>query len=836
MQETENDGKRKKHARKVKYMKMITRIAWQNMKYYKRRNILIGIAILLTTLLLFLIPSIGKIMMDSQFAMVNRIYPCWHALYRNVDQDTVNKLAAHHDISAYGLRCDAGEIPDDDSEIMLMHMDEEGFRLYKMGLESGTFPIRENDIVVSRNLLAELGQTGEIGDTITVPYQMKRDGGLDFQEESEFVISGFVADGEENPDQKIYTAFISEAFIKSCLSEDEIRYRFLFQTGSKENVTTEDVESTIKKIAAQMNISEDDTNINEEYLSANYIDPSILPIIIGIIFIIIAAGIITIYSIFYVGIPERIREFGKLKAIGATKKQMKQIVLREGFVVACLAIPCGLLLGSGITKLVTVFLASLSKEGDIIGQATSQVLSDGTVVLFHWYFYLLAAVVAFGTVWVSLKKPMRIAGRVSEMEAIRYQTESKSKQKNRKSYRNISVPKLSKIYLFGNKKNSIITIISMSITGIFIMIVATVLTCADPRESASMSVFGQYTVDTKIEEGNKEHPERAWNQVIKNNPLTPELKEALIKIPGINKVSHIKEVRVEIAEMDGENRGIGGISEEYADILMDGITEGNVTYEELKTGKKVILENLMKNWYPNLKIGDQLTMRVLDGSDKKYEVEIAAFGEYEYGFMNSNFMLMAEEGIEKLSTEQIMGAYFLFAEESYDKTIENEIKQLVGDTETLRLTTWQSEYEGWKATVGLVALGCYIFLGILGGICIMNMVNTMIHSVHRRKREIGMIQAVGMTEKQLKQMLTYEGLFYTIGTLLLSIGGGSLLGYPVFLWAKSEGLFNITKYHYPLLAAIIVAAVLTLIQMFLAIRLSKSVKKEALIERIRYSE
>ena len=40
---------------------------------------------------------------------------------------------------------------------------------------------------------------------------------------------------------------------------------------------------------------------------------------------------------------------------------------------------------------------------------------------------------------------------------------------------------------------------------------------------------------------------------------------------------------------------------------------------------------------------------------------------------------------------------------------------------------------------------CYVFLGILGAICIMNMINTMIHSVHIRKKEIGMLQAVGMS-------------------------------------------------------------------------------------------
>ena len=46
-------------------MKMTTRVAYCNMRHYKSKNILIGIAIILTTLLLFVIPSIGKDMVLS---------------------------------------------------------------------------------------------------------------------------------------------------------------------------------------------------------------------------------------------------------------------------------------------------------------------------------------------------------------------------------------------------------------------------------------------------------------------------------------------------------------------------------------------------------------------------------------------------------------------------------------------------------------------------------------------------------------------------------------------------------------------------------------------------
>ena len=130
----------------------------------------------------------------------------------------------------------------------------------------------------------------------------------------------------------------------------------------------------------------------------------------------------------------------------------------------------------------------------------------------------------------------------------------------------------------------------------------------------------------------------------------------------------------------------------------------------------------------------------------------------------------------------------------------------------------------------------YAFLGILALISVMNLINTMINSVHVRKKELGMMQAIGMSDSQLMKMLQMEGLFYTAGTLLISVGFGSLAGYPVFLYSKAKGWFEITTYHYPAAAAVIVAASLLLIQLLLAVGLGKSVRKDSLIERVRFSE
>lgn len=273
------------------------------------------------------------------------------------------------------------------------------------------------------------------------------------------------------------------------------------------------------------------------------------------------------------------------------------------------------------------------------------------------------------------------------------------------------------------------------------------------------------------------------------------------------------------------------------DRLIDGITEGDVTKEELKTGKKVIVDTNLLYWFPNIKIGDTLKLCIDDGNENSYlEVQVAAFGEYEIGFTNYNNLLMSNEGVEKLYNENTNEVYQLFANKDFDQDIFDNIKSIVDQDDLLQMDSWNDHYNEWKSAISTTTGAAYAFLGIISMICIMNMVNTMINSVHIRKKEIGMMQAMGMTDNQLVRMLVQEGLFYTIGTLIMSVGLGSTLGYPVFLWAKNNHMFNISHYHYPVTTTIVIIVVLVLIQAILAIALGRSVKKESLIERIRFSE
>lgn len=822
-------------------MKMVTRTAIANMKYHKSKNILTGIAIFLTSVLLFIVPSIGIVSMDIEFAIINQTYPTWHALFRSVDSDTAAGLMAHHDIESGGLRSDAGTFYNDNADITISWMDDTALELYRVELSDGTFPKEKGEIVVSEGMLKEFGISADIGDTVTLPFQKYLPDGIDFANDKEFKICGFLPDNEANLNSHVYMALVSEGFLKNEIPEAERDYRFLFHIADASQINVDETKEKILAIGESFGIPETDTNINEDYLYANLTDPSLFSAIAMIMLVIMTAGIITIYSIYYVSMAQRVQEFGRLKAIGATKRQIRQIVLREGLCTACLAVPAGLIISTLLIKPILSFIGRYMDKSQepSITRLYYDIIRNQEVNLYKWQFYLLTILVTFITVYLSLFLPMRRAQKISPVEAMRYQG-TQVKQSIRKGYRNLSIGRLAKNSLSGNKKKSFVTVLAMSITGVLVIVAATMLSCADPKESSDNDIYGQYMLSLNDESGNREHPEREWSRLIQDNPLSEELKEQIKLLDGVENVIEYTSLNVSTNIEDSDKSGIGkllGLPESCFPELKKGIIEGDASWEDLLSGNKIILNSTALHWHPDIKLGDTIQIQVQDGENTvSRNLEIIAIGDYRLGLTDYNYLLMSKNAADQLLDKNCTGYFHIMADKDYDEELENSLRGLMGTEELLELDTWKRIYDDWERSLSAVRTICFTFLAILSIISIMNLINTMINSIHIRKKELGIMQAMGMTSTQLSKMLRLEGLFYTLGTLVISIGCGSLLGYTVYLWAKKDHILSITTYHFPVESVIIMILVLTLVQLLLTALLSRSIKKESLIERIRFSE
>lgn len=573
-------------------MKTVTKTALANARQNRTRNMISGAAIILTTLLIFMVLTVGYASVKVRFAAVNAYYPPYHAMFRQVSEEDAGKLKSHNDMEEVGLRSDLGEGVDDDSTILFLWMDAQALELNKVELAEGAFPKAGNEIALPEGLLAEYGIAAGIGDTVTLPLQLYEDGGLGYQKEEPFRISGFLK-GEIDEENKAYSVLVSRDCLEQSVPAKDREYRVMFRLQDVgENVATTDaIEERVREIGADFGVSEDNVVINTDYLMANYTDPAALFAVVCIILVVMAAGVLTIYSIHYVSMIPKVQEYGKLKTMGATRRQIRQIVFREGLLVTALSLPLGLLLGSLLAGPVIRWIYRISGEGVQTNAAAMEMnricmelLEQRQVPVLYGWVYILTILTVLVTVYLSLVKPMRMAAKISPVEAMRYQGEIREKKKERKGFAEMSLVKLTRSNLSRNKKRSVLTIVT------------------------------------------------------------------------------------------------------------------------------------------------------------------------------------------------------------------------------------------------------------LGAVGVMNLINTMVNSIYTRRRELGIIQAIGMSEKQLVRMLQLEGLFYTAGTLLVALGMGSLAGYGIFLYAKAENMMNITVYHYPGIQAAVLAVAVAALQMILTCAVSRNFRRMSLTDRIRYGE
>ena len=159
---------------------------------------------------------------------------------------------------------------------------------------------------------------------------------------------------------------------------------------------------------------------------------------------------------------------------------------------------------------------------------------------------------------------------------------------------------------------------------------------------------------------------------------------------------------------------------------------------------------------------------------------------------------------------------------------------MISNTSHIKMDTYHAQLQYAEYTSRMMKLGCYLFMAIVGLIGFMNLANTMIINITTKKQEYGVLQAVGMTNKQLNLSLQIQGLIFTVGTICVALAAGLPLGYALFSYAKHNGMFGMNVYHVPLIPILVMILLVGILQIVLSCVLSSNLKKETLVERIRY--
>ncbi len=844
---------------------------------------MIGAAIALTAFLLTAAPTVILGFITIQNQAVNQYYPTFHAMFRDVDSQTAKKLLADERIEQAGLREDAAAMycdRDPDVRITMLSIDQAAAELSRQELAEGHFPEKADEIVVSKGILEAMGLEGTTGDRIQVPF--RPNGGSETRESREFTISGMVADSEISIRDSLYFCFVSDAFAKELLTEEERQYRIYLRLAGADGMITDAIQEQIETLGGEYGVEKNEIILNGEYLMANYVDPATYSGLGLMMALIALAGALTIYGIYYVSMLDKVQEYGRLRAVGATKRQIRQLVFREGLAVAAIAVPIGLLLGllGGVQMIRLTARYSVSSDFAVADQM-KQIVENGEVNLIQPWIIVFGILISFATVYISLLKPMRTASRISAIEALRYQGDAGSTRasrkrsgsgteaeknaaaggkksvgllhfwkkssstagKTRKGYEEIDIRKLTLTNLSRNKKRTVMTIFTLGATGILFMVVATVCSCMSPEDMVRDDLREdiRLSVDSWAD---PMYPERALNKIQQNNPLTEELKEQLLQIGGVKDIDVDMAVNVRLdgpTEADGSPlaSGITGVSARALEALRDYVAEGSLDDPSLAEGTGIILGEKFRDRYEEMKDwkpGNTIRMELMDGENllqKEFRIAAVVNGPGSYG---GTWLAMPADALQSLCETNLTDCLEITVESGMEKSAAEEVRHLTADLEYLEIRTYAEAYEEAEKSIGILLSICYGVLLIFGLIGILNLVNTMINSVYVRRRELGMLQAIGMSERQTVNMLQMEGLFYTMGTLALSLGLGSLLGYGAFLWSKKTGIFSIMNYRYPVVPALVLAAAVLTVQLLVTYLVNQSFRKQSLIDRIRFAE
>ena len=233
-----------------------------------------------------------------------------------------------------------------------------------------------------------------------------------------------------------------------------------------------------------------------------------------------------------------------------------------------------------------------------------------------------------------------------------------------------------------------------------------------------------------------------------------------------------------------------------------------------------------------LSLGDVIPLTLYDGDREiPLTVTLTALSQPDSDFA---LLVVTEDTWKELGlTYDPTTDIYLHVEDGQYDNVKELLTEIVAENEHFVLYSMDVEMKIGRSMVGLTIYPFYLLLVLIAVIGFINLINTMITSIVTRKKELAILQAIGLSGKQLVNMLAGEGLVFTAGTLFISLTLGNLSGYLLFCWAKKAHFMSISRYHYPVWETIGLTLVLLGGQLLITLFMRKTVEKESLIDRIR---
>ena len=842
----------------MKYNGFIKKLTIKNLKLNKKRTIVTIIGIMLSVALITAVASMYNSCITSLVKYETYEKGDFHVVFYNVPIEETKTLKNNRKISEVFLTQDVGYANLENSKneykpyAFIKAFTKASLENLSVKLSEGRLPENEDEIVIPTHLKTNGRIALNVGDTITLNVGTRVSNGIELNQNDEFnkdsqekiinttsktyKIVGIIerpASNIENYSAPGYT-FITLLNDENILGKADAYCKYT-KEGSKDyiNVTANilsineddfgkfekgkfDSEEEFNKIANEVSKSKYNYNINS-YLIILETDPLNNNAVGGLgTVVIITCGIIVFTSVFCIknsfdiSIAEKTKQYGMLKSVGATKKQIRKNVFFEATILGLIGIPLGLLLGVFASSI--LILISNSFIGDMLAKGLKLVLS------FSWISYAVAIGLGIITIYLSALRSARKASKISPIESIRNSNEIKIKSKKIKS------PKIIK-KLFGiggeisyknlkrNKKKYRTTVISITVS-VFVFIAL----------SYFMSLaFDQIKEELKLKDYN------LWLLIDDNND--EQLEQKVIETTRLENIKNYTISKYDNCYItnskysDEYKEFMNGTSAKEEDIFDSNINVKTVNNEQYKEyikklglnyekmkNKAILINNIRvgkydeeKNKYiqKNIKMfeyKENETINCKTSDDKQFDVEIGIITDIlPFGLeepSNYALMIVSNDIYEKyFKSNEIM----IYYDSSNPDKLQDDIDELL-KCYNYNINNIAENARMLEKVFTLVGIFLYGFIIVITLIGVTNIFNTITTNMELRKPEFAMLKSVGMTTKEFNKMIRLETVFMGIKSLLFSIPIGIGLSYLMY---SALGTNQTLKFTIPIKSIII---------------------------------
>lgn len=834
-------------------MNVLNKLVIKSLKLNTKRTIGTIIGIVLSVALICAVSSMVSSFRQTLVENAINESGYYHIELLNINDNDINKLKLNKDIKdinlVYKLGYSSIEIDSTFPYIEIASMDKDTLSNLSYELIEGRYPENDNEIVISNKI--KLKGKYKVGDVINLNVGDRVDGeGYPLYNSNPYL--------EENAEEIINSSLKSYKIVGIVYKEsvDNDNYGITTNTTSKKldaYVSLKkpyDYEKSICELLGASSYDEIGTEkkfnydyqINNELLrweALKFSDSTfrMLMTIAGVvIFIIIFTSAFCIRNSFAISTTEKMKMYGMLASIGATKKQIKKSVLYEGFILGMIAIPlgilCGLLAVFILIKIVNILL------GDFLFNSI-----DGIVFKVSILSIIISIVLGFITIYFSVISSAKKASKVSPIDNLRSSNDIKIDAKK------LHTPKIiKKIFKEGgvlayknlcrSKKKYRTTVISLAVS-IFIFI--TMFTFIDEGFRQSSNYYTNYDYNLVISLGNNyssSQIDEITNLDNINKSFSLYNSESNIIMRDFSMINTYdnnyyfssdeegKYINLEVLLLDDETFAsyIKEINGNYDDLKDKGILVDNYSFYIKKPGdKKAKYYDARRYKY---KDGDIIDSKLSNGDNIKVEVgkvsNIRPSG-MENAYYDGGFLFLNTKYFNNINYYP----YKLLIDTNNSEQLTKDIASIDSDLYVYDISKVAKEE---KSMILVISIFLYGFITVITLIGTTNIFNTITSNMELRQKEFAMLKSVGMTKKEFNRMINLETLFYSTKALIYGTILGIIGSYAVH---KSFSKMYETVYVIPY-KAIIICIIFVFIIVYIIMRYSiNKINKQNTIETIR---